>query len=34
MRSPNPLSYDDALAERLYKASVELVGLRGEQSAV
>jgi NAD(P)-dependent dehydrogenase (short-subunit alcohol dehydrogenase family) len=32
MRSPNPLSYDDALAERLYQASVELVGLRGEQS--
>ena len=34
MRSPNPLAYDDALAERLYQASVELVGLRGEQSAV
>jgi NAD(P)-dependent dehydrogenase (short-subunit alcohol dehydrogenase family) len=27
MRSPNPLSYDDALAERLYIASVEMVGL-------
>ena len=32
MRSPNPLSYDDALAERLYKASVKLVGLSGGQS--
>ncbi|MCB0165143.1 MAG: SDR family oxidoreductase [Anaerolineae bacterium] len=33
MRSPNPLVYDDALAERLYQASVDLVGLRGESSA-
>jgi NAD(P)-dependent dehydrogenase (short-subunit alcohol dehydrogenase family) len=28
MRSPNPLTYDDALAERLVEASVRLVGLR------
>lgn len=34
MRSPNPLVYDDALAERLYPVSVDLVGLRGESSAV
>ncbi|MEM7217979.1 MAG: SDR family oxidoreductase [Pseudomonadota bacterium] len=27
MRSPNPLTYDDDLAERLYAASVEMVGL-------
>jgi len=27
MLSPNPLSYDDKLAERLYEASIELVGL-------
>jgi NAD(P)-dependent dehydrogenase (short-subunit alcohol dehydrogenase family) len=27
MRSPNPLTYDDDLAERLYDRSVELVGL-------
>jgi NAD(P)-dependent dehydrogenase (short-subunit alcohol dehydrogenase family) len=33
MRSPNPLTYDDALAEQLYKKSVELVGLRGEHSS-
>ena len=28
MRSPNPLVYDDALAEQLYQTSVELVGLQ------
>ena len=28
MRSPNPLVYDDAQAERLYEASLALVGLR------
>ena len=28
MRSPNPLTFDDALAERLYEASLKLVGLR------
>jgi NAD(P)-dependent dehydrogenase (short-subunit alcohol dehydrogenase family) len=27
MRSPNPLTYDDDLAERLYQTSLELVGL-------
>jgi len=30
MRSPNTLTYDDALAEQLYGVSVKLVGLRGE----
>jgi retinol dehydrogenase-13 len=29
MRSPNPLVYDDALAERLHETSVKLVGLEG-----
>lgn len=29
MRSPNPLAYDDALAEQLHEASAKLVGLRG-----
>lgn len=33
MRSPNPQVYDDALAERLYEASVQMVGLKGQQSA-
>ena len=28
MRSPNPLVYDDALAERLYRVSAELAGLK------
>ena len=28
MRSPNPLTYDDELAERLYETSLELVGFR------
>lgn len=32
MRSPNPLVYDDALAERLYEASAEMVGLRDHGS--
>ena len=27
MRSPNPLTYDDELAERLYETSLEMVGL-------
>lgn len=30
MRSPNPLAYDDALAERLYDTSVVMVGLRAK----
>lgn len=30
MRSPNPLTYDDALAEQLYEVSLKLVGLQGE----
>jgi NAD(P)-dependent dehydrogenase (short-subunit alcohol dehydrogenase family) len=29
MISPNPLTYDDDIAERLYETSVELVGLKG-----
>jgi len=33
MRSPNPLTYDDALAEGLYQASLALVGLQGAQSS-
>jgi NAD(P)-dependent dehydrogenase (short-subunit alcohol dehydrogenase family) len=28
MRSPNPLTYDDKLAERLFETSLELVGLK------
>jgi retinol dehydrogenase-13 len=28
MRSPNPLTYDDELADRLYETSIELVGLK------
>lgn len=32
MRSPNPLAYDDALAERLYEVSLEFVGLREKQT--
>lgn len=32
MRSPNPLTYDDELAERLYEVSLELVGLAGEHA--
>lgn len=31
MRSPNPLTYDDALAERLCEVSMKLVGLRGDR---
>lgn len=31
MRSPNPLTYDDALAAALYEASNALVGLNGSQ---
>jgi len=30
MRSPNPLTYDDALAERLYDTSSKLVGLKSQ----
>jgi retinol dehydrogenase-13 len=30
MLSPNPLTYDDKLAERLYKTSLELVGLKSK----
>ena len=30
MRSPNPLTYDDELAEHLYKTSIELVGLKNK----
>ena len=30
MRSLNPLTYDDALAEGLYEASLRLVAFRGE----
>jgi len=30
MRSPNPLTYDDELAERLYKASIEMAGLKSK----
>jgi hypothetical protein len=28
MRSPNPLTYDDEVAERLFETSLELVGLK------
>lgn len=31
MRSPNPMVYDDTLAERLYTTSAELVGLKSRQ---
>ena len=30
MLSPNPLTYDDELADRLYKTSIELVGLKSK----
>ncbi|MGW8317095.1 MAG: SDR family oxidoreductase [Bacteroidales bacterium] len=30
MRSPNPLTYDDEVAERLYETSLELVGLKNK----
>jgi len=33
MRSPNPLVYDDALGERLYETSLEMVGLRSARDA-
>lgn len=33
MRSPNPLTYDDVVAERLYETSLELVGLKDNQQA-
>jgi NAD(P)-dependent dehydrogenase (short-subunit alcohol dehydrogenase family) len=33
MRSPNPLAHDDGLADRLYEASLRLVGLRGEAAS-
>ena len=32
MRSPNPLAYDDSLADRLYEASVKMVGLESARS--
>ena len=33
MRSPNPLTDDDGLAEELFEASLRLVGLRGETTS-
>ena len=33
MRSPNPLTCDDALAEELYQASLQLVGLRNDTAS-
>jgi NAD(P)-dependent dehydrogenase (short-subunit alcohol dehydrogenase family) len=33
MRSPNPLVYDDALAERLYEVSARMVGLDDQRPA-
>jgi hypothetical protein len=32
MRSPNTLTYDDALAERLHQASLEMVSLKSGQT--
>jgi hypothetical protein len=33
MRSPNPLVYDDALADRLFEVSNKLVGLEVDRTA-
>jgi NAD(P)-dependent dehydrogenase (short-subunit alcohol dehydrogenase family) len=33
LRSPNPLVYDNALADRLYEVSMKMVGLEGQRTA-